>query len=220
MPAASIEELTIADEPARWQQLGFAVQDASMRLGTVRVRLAGETAGRGITGWTLRGLRSTELDGLPTRSSERARAQPAPEQPNGVVAIDHVVVFSPSLDRTIAALQAAGLQLRRIREEPTPAGAPRQAFFRLGEVVLEAIQAPQEALARAGGPDGPARLWGLALLARDLPATVARMDGRVGEIRDAVQPGRQIATLRRSAGLAVPLALMSPAPAREASEPR
>jgi uncharacterized glyoxalase superfamily protein PhnB len=48
-----------------------------------------------------------------------------------VVAIDHVVAMSPALDRTVRALQAAGLELRRIREQPTPAGAPRQAFFRL-----------------------------------------------------------------------------------------
>ena len=37
------------------------------------------------------------------------------------------------LDRSVRALQAAGLDLRRVREQPTPAGAPRQAFFRLGE---------------------------------------------------------------------------------------
>jgi hypothetical protein len=30
-----------------------------------------------------------------------------------------------------------------------------------------------------------------------------------GSVRPAVQPGRRIATLRRSAGLAVPVALMS-----------
>ena len=33
---------------------------------------------------------------------------------------------------------------------------------------------------------------------------------RAGEVRDAVQPGRRIATLRRSAGLAIPVALMTP----------
>jgi len=124
-----------------------------------------------------------------------------------------VVVFSPDLDRTIAALQAAGLDLRRVREEPTPAGAPRQAFFRLAEVILEVVQAPAEAVQRGGGPERPARLWGLALLARDLASTVEEMGEHAGEIRAAVQPGRQIATLRRSAGLAVPLALMSPQPA-------
>jgi hypothetical protein len=64
-------------------------------------------------------------------------------------------------------------------------------------------------VARAGGPARPARFWGLALLADDLEETVRQLGEHAGEIRDAVQPGRRIATVRRSAGLAVPLALMS-----------
>jgi hypothetical protein len=32
----------------------------------------------------------------------------------------------------------------------------------------------------------------------------------LGDIRDAVQPGRRIATVRREAGLGVPVALMTP----------
>ncbi len=123
--------------------------------------------------------------------------------------MDHVVAMSPSLDRTVSALQAAGLDLRRIREEPTPAGAPRQAFFRLGEVILEVVQEPDEVLERHGGPDRPARLWGLALLFADLPRAVEMLGEDVSPVRAAVQPGRQIATVRRSAGLSVPLALMS-----------
>ncbi len=103
----------------------------------------------------------------------------------------------------------AGLDLRRIREEPTPAGAPRQAFFRLGPVILEVVQEPPEAIER-GGADRPAFFWGLAFVAADLERTVARLGDDVSEIRDAIQPGRRIATLRRSAGLSVPVALMSP----------
>lgn len=41
-------------------------------------------------------------------------------------------------------------------------------------------------------------------------ATVAWLGDRVGEIRDAVQPGRRIATLRRSAGLGMPVAVITP----------
>ncbi len=118
--------------------------------------------------------------------------------------------MTPNLDRSVEALQAAGLDLRRIREQPTPAGAPRQAFFRLGEVILEVVQEPEEVLAaRPDGTDGPARFWGLALLSEDLELTVEQLGEHVSEIRAAVQPGRRIATLRRSAGLAVPVALMS-----------
>jgi hypothetical protein len=133
-----------------------------------------------------------------------------PPHPNGIAAIDHVVAMTPELPHTVAALEAAGLDLRRIREEPTPAGAPRQAFFRLGATILEVVQEPPEAIERAGG-DHPAFLWGLALLAPDLEATVAALGEHVGEIRPAVQPGRRIATVRRSAGLGLPVALMSPA---------
>jgi hypothetical protein len=209
-PAPTIDELTVADEPDSWAALGFAVSDGCCRLAGVRLRLAGSQAGRGIVGWSLRGVASTDLDGLQTSRSERAPdAQPAGAHPNGVLGIDHVVAISPSLDRSVAALQSAGLDLRRVREEPTPAGAPRQAFFRLGEEILELVQEPEEVIERGGGPDRPAFFWGLALRAGDLERTVARLREHAGSIRPAVQPGRQIATLRRSAGLAVPVALMS-----------
>ena len=112
----------------------------------------------------------------------------------------------------MAALEGAGLDLRRVREEPTPAGAPRQAFFRLGATILEVVQEPPEAIERAGG-DHPAFFWGLAFLAPDLEATAASLGEHVGDVRAAVQPGRRIATLRRSAGLSLPAALMTPPPA-------
>jgi hypothetical protein len=158
-------------------------------------------------------VEATELDGLPTARSEREPPSAAPAHPNGVSAIDHVVAITPALERTVAALQAAGLDLRRLREEPTPAGAPRQAFFRLGPTILEVVQEPAEAIERGGGVNRPAFFWGLALVAPDLEATVAGLGERVSEARAAVQPGRRIATLRRSAGLSLPVALITP-PAR------
>lgn len=169
----------------------------------------GGEAGRGIEEWTLRDLESLDLDGLPTSHSDQPPPPDAPAQPNGVTGLDHVVAISSDLDRTVGALAAAGLDLRRVREEPTPAGAPRQAFFRLGPAILEVVQEPPQATERAGG-DRPAFFWGLAFVAPDLEQTVAFLGDRASEIRDAVQPGRRIATLRRSAGLSVPIALMTP----------
>jgi catechol 2,3-dioxygenase-like lactoylglutathione lyase family enzyme len=212
----TIDELTIADEPARWAALGFDVADSAALIGAVRVRFAGASAdaadgprARGIRSWSLRDATSAELDGLPTTISERPVPAPAPAHPNGVLAIDHVVAFSPDLDRSIASLRAAGLDLRRVREQPTPAGAPRQAFFRLGREILELVQEPDEAVERAGGVDRPAGFWGLALLVADLDRCAQQLAPHVGEPRAAVQAGRRIATVKRSAGLSVPLALMS-----------
>src|SRR5204862_1117901 len=123
-------------------------------------------------------------DGLVTTLSSSDDREPAAPHPNGVVAIDHVVAFSPDLDRTVAKLQAAGLDLRRIREEPTPAGAPRQAFFGLGDVILECVQLPDSpALDRSRN----ARLWGLALQTTDMDATAEYLGDRVGAPRAAVQ---------------------------------
>lgn len=213
--AVTLDELVVADEAEAWRACGFAVEDDACVVGEVRIRFAPEE-GRGLTGWSLRGVGSTELDGLATTISEGDPTQLSPHtgdnrvHPNGVTALDHVVAISSDLDRTVAALEAAGLDLRRIREEPTPAGAPRQAFFRIGEAILEVVQEPAEATERAGG-DRPAFFWGLAFVAPDLDATVAQIGAeRVSGPRDAVQPGRRIATLRRSVGLSLPVALMTP----------
>jgi catechol 2,3-dioxygenase-like lactoylglutathione lyase family enzyme len=210
VPAPTLDELTVADEPAAWAALGFAVEDDGCLVGDVRVRLAGSAAGRGLSAWSLRDLVATELDGLATERSERPTPPPAPPHPNGVAALDHVVVITPNLERTVAAMEAAGIELRRIREEPTPAGAPRQAFFRLGAPILEVVQEPADVIERSGR-DRPAFFWGLALTAPDLDAAVAALGPeRVSEARDAVQPGRRIATLRRAAGLSLPVALITP----------
>ena len=209
--APTVTEITLADEPERWEALGFTVASHAVQLGTVRIALTGRNAGRGVLGWSLRNLASVELDGLPTAPSEEPVSHTATTvHINAIAAIDHLVAMSPDLDRSVQALQAAGLDLRRIREQPTPAGAPRQAFFRLGEMILELVQEPENVVvARPNGKHGPARFWGLALLSDDLERTVERLGEHSSEIRAAIQPGRRIATVRRSAGLALPVALMS-----------
>ena len=68
----------------------------------------------------MRGAGSLDLDGLETSASDAAPAAGG-LHPNGTVAIDHVVVISPDLDRTIEALRDAGFDLRRVREGDTPA---------------------------------------------------------------------------------------------------
>lgn len=204
----TIDELTVADSPAAWSAIGFEVDGSDLVVGEVRIRLAGD--GKGVTGWSLRDLCSTNLDGLPTSLSDRPVPSAAPRHPNGITAIDHVVAITPALDRTVTALRDAGLDLRRIREQPTPAGAPRQAFFRVGATILEVVQESAEVVER-DGEERPAFFWGLAFVAPDLEATVAGLGDRVSEIRPAVQAGRRIASLRRSAGLSLPVALITPA---------
>jgi hypothetical protein len=203
----TIDELVVAEPPELWAGLGFRVEGDVCDIGGVRVRLD-PTAGKRVAAWSLRGVETTELDGLATSISATEARDPAEPHPNGVTGIDHVVVFSPDLDRTVAVLRDAGLDLRRIREEPTPAGAPRQAFFRLADVILECVQMPDSpGLDRSRN----ARLWGLALRTADMGRTARLLGDRLGEPRPAVQEGRTIATLRRDeGGSSVPLAFMTP----------
>jgi hypothetical protein len=201
----------VAASAAAWRDAGFRVENDVCQAGSVRVRLVGEGRTRGIVSWSVRGLAGGDLDGLPTERSEAPLLEPAPPHPNGSMSVDHVVAFSPDLDRTLTALQAAGLELRRLREGPTPGGSERQGFFRMGESVLEVVEAPEGSGIRSD-PTGPARLWGLAFLVESLETTAAMLGDRLGEPRDAVQPGRRIATVRGSAGLGAAVAFMTPGP--------
>ncbi|MFN2615862.1 MAG: VOC family protein [Thermoleophilaceae bacterium] len=200
----------MADDPGAWEACGFRVREGSCEIGSVRVRLDPSAAGRGIVGWSVRGLRDGDLDGLPSSRSERAPAR-GTQHPNGAVSIDHVVAFTPDLERTRAALEAAGLDFRRLREGPTPGGSRRQAFFRMGEVVLEVVEAPEGTHIRED-PGGPARLWGIALLVEDLECPAELLGDRLGPARPAVQPGRRIAPLRTRAGLGPAIAFITPGP--------
>lgn len=207
--AVTIDELVVGDPPGAWSALGFEVEGDVCVVGDVRVRLAGDEAGKGLVAWSLREVADGDYDGLRTARSEAPVPEASAEHPNGITELDHIVVVSPDLERTIGVLENAGLNLRRVREEPTPAGAPRQGFFRLGSNILEVVQEPAEATAEHGG-DRPAFFWGLAFVAPDIEQTASGLGDHAGSVRDAVQPGRRIATLRRSAGLSVPVALMSP----------
>jgi len=199
----------LAADPDAWAAAGFAVEDGGLRVGTVHLRLVGAGSGRGIVSWSLRDAAITELDGLPTGMSTVRPASPA-EHPNGARRIDHVVVVTPDLERTTAALAAAGIERRRVREVPIDkARTLHQGFFRLGEVILEVVDGMPLDPASEPAPGAPAAFWGLVFVVADLDAAAAQLGDRLGTPRDAVQPGQRIATFRRGASLGLPVALIS-----------
>jgi hypothetical protein len=214
--SVTIDEITIGDPPEAWRDAGFLVDDDGVAtVGHVRLRFIGRERGKRILGWTLRDLPAAwpgDLDGLPTEASERAMPEPG-AHPIGARLIDHVVVLSPDEARTIRTLEAVGLEPRRQRETDTYGMPMRQTFFRLGEVVLELIATPEPS------GDGPCAFFGLALTVDDLDATSALLGDGLGRVKEAVQPGRRIATVRhKDLGLSVALALMSPDPAATSAQ--
>jgi len=210
----TIAELHIGDSPLSWQAIGLDVDAGhTCHVGHVRLRFHPEAEQRGIFAWTLAGTPDetvSDVDGLDTRHGEPpSLGGLAASHLLGVTNIDHLVVMTPDVDRTVTAVQQRlGLPLRRTREGEAYGRKMRQAFFRMGEVVLEVVGPPD-----ADRSGGGASFFGLAFTVMSLDEAIDFIGpDLVSEPKPAVQADRSICTVRSAAGLAVPLALMSPEP--------
>ena len=209
----TVDEIKVADPADAWMRAGFWVDSggdagAACRIGGVRIRLVGRGRGNGIVGWSLRGLSSDgslhDLDGIPTTRSDAVAAAPA-EHANGVTAIDHVVLLSPDLDRTVESLAAVSAEPRRERDGQLGGRPIRQIFFRFGAVIIEVVGSPEAA------SEGPSTLWGITYVVADIDATAIYFGDRTAPVKEAVQPGRRITTLRHhELGISVRSAMISP----------
>jgi len=222
MPVSRIVELVVGGTTEPWQRLGLVFDKNVTVIGTVRLRVVPFlNAGLQSVGISQddhdhvhdgdgghaegqcehdHGPRPGFLDGAPFH--RLGHVDPAVPTTGGLEAlsIDHVVLMTPDLERTCTAITAAlDAPLKRVREAPPV----RQGFFRLGEVILEVVQSPQV-------EPGKAKWWGLVINVADLHSACDRLGPDViSAPKQAVQPGRFIATVRSEVGLGVPLALMS-----------
>lgn len=196
-----LKELVVGDEPAVWEGLGFTVDGDRCRIGHVDV-VFDPSVGKGIRKWTLVGEGPDTLEGVPTAWSPAA-LEPSGAHPNGIYEIDHVVLTTPDIQRTIATMGAVDVPALRERETDTYGAPMVQVFFKLGQPILELI-GPKEP---AG--DGNARFFGLAFTSDDLEKTGEVMTA-LHPSKDAVQPGRRIATLDKAAGSTIAIAVMTP----------
>ena len=200
-----VEWLTVAGDPDAWRSIGLTVTAEGLipLVGTsIRIVPAVEGDAIGIVGWALSGAReATDIDGLATEVVAPATPVYA-DHALGASGLDHVVVSTADLERTSGEIAAAtGCELKRIRE----VGSMRQGFHRIGRggLIVELVERPDV-------PPGPAEFWGLVLIVDDLDAAYELIGAdRISAPKDAVQPGRRIATVRGEVGLGLPVALMT-----------
>jgi hypothetical protein len=200
-----VEWLTVAGDADAWRSIGLVVTTDGLipLVGTsIRIVPAPEGDAIGIVGWALSGARdTTDIDGLATEVVAPATPVYA-DHPLGASGLDHVVVSTADLERTSGEIAVAtGCELRRIRE----VGSMRQGFHRIGRggLIVELVERPDL-------PAGPATFWGLVLIVDDLDAAHELLGvDRISAPKDAVQPGRRIATVRSEVGLGLPVALMT-----------
>lgn len=203
MTAARIEHVLVGGDPDPWERLGMIVSEGTLWLHGASIRFV--DAEPGIHGWTFSGLderavgEEFTIDGLASTALDPAQPTFA-EHPLGVTDIDHLVVSTGTLERTSDAITAAtGGPRKRIRETDSV----RQGFHRFGGVIVEIVEQ------RRGDAATGAAFFGIAFNVDDIGVLGDIDDELVGVPKDAVQEGRQIATVRSAAGLGVPVAFMS-----------
>ena len=119
------------------------------------------------------------------------------------------MLLSPDLNRTVASLAAVGVKPRRERGGELDGGPIRKIFFRFGEVIIEVVGSP------GTSSEGPSTLWGITYVVEHIDATASFFGDRTAPVKDAVQTGRRITTLRHhQLGLSVRSAMIS-APVRD-----
>ena len=202
---AKVEWLTVAGDPETWRSIGLAVGGDGLipLFGTgLKIVLPVRADDAGIVGWGFSGIESVQqIAGLPVDVVDAATPSFA-DHALGATGLDHVVIMTSSLETVSDAVtDATGCALKRTRE----LGAITQGFHRIGRggLIVEIVEHPDY-------NRGEAEFWGLVINVDDLDAACALLGPeRVSEPKDAVQPGRRIATIRSQVGLGTAVALMT-----------
>lgn len=202
MTEPRLRSIVVGGGAAPWEVLGFAAVDGLVPFVNGAVECDGDGGDGGlalrISGLDMALDETLDVDGVTVLPGPSPAATMT--HPNGCSELDHVVIMTPSLERTSAEIERSlALPLRRVRDT----GSVRQGFHRFPDrgCIVEIVET--ERVERAS-------LWGLVVIADDLDRFCAVAgDGLVGAPRPAVQPGRRIATVRSAAGLPCPVAVMS-----------
>lgn len=203
--AARVEWLTVTGDPDAWRSIGLTVStDGLVPLFGTSLRIVAPTehvADVGLAGWAFSGIPDVgDVAGFPTEVVDSASPVFAAHA-LGVSQLDHVVIFTGDMDEVSAAIEArTGCERRRVRD----LGEMQQGFHRIGRggLIVEIVQHADS--------DRLTEMWGLVMIVDDLDAACELLgEDRVSAPKDAVQPGRRIATVRPEVGLGTAVALMS-----------
>lgn len=229
--------VNVADDAEAWSTAGFTVSPSSssssttcsIRIGTADFVLLGSSARKPdeypVQSWLfyrkgdpVDGEIHHDIDGLDIRTTGRLPTKPsgstAPTHENKVTTIDHIVIQSIDVRKTVAEFRAKlGMEPRRLGGVGPMRKGLLFAFYKFAEdgCVIEIV-----------GPDGtdpnvkPAspktRLWGTTFNVSDMKASHATLDkrGAAKRLIAAVQGGRSIYTLdNKKIGVGMDMAFIS-----------
>ena len=204
----TVAEIAVADAPEAWARAGFAVDsDDVCRVGGVDIRLARQRPRhrhrRVVVAWpaaTARPTTSTASRQRGPARSRRCRPCTRTASPTSTTSC----CSRPTWAERSRALAAIGVEPRRERDAQLGGRPIRQIFVRFADVIIEVVGSPDDR------GRGPSTLWGITYEVADIDATAAYFGDRTAPVKDAVQPGRRITTLRHhELGMSVRSAMIS-----------
>ncbi len=204
--APVLDRLDLPGTADAWQRCGFAVERQGFVAGAIAIRVGEREEGEPAWGFSTRSVGTDELCGIVFTDQAVRRATSDRAHPNGVVAVDHVVVAS---DRPAAArsdFEAAGFEPRRPATRGSGEDERSEVFFWSGSTLIELVGPVSE----AGDGLPRATIWGVTFVVNDI-AALSRLEGNpVDDPRSAVQLGRQIAIARAELRLGLAVAFITP----------
>ncbi len=202
--APVLDRLDLPGTADAWQRCGFELERQGFVAGAIAIRVGEREEGEAAWGFSTHSVGTNELCGIAFVDQAVRRATSDHAHPNGVVAVDHVVVASDRLAATCADFEAAGFEPRRPATRGS--GERSEVFFWSGSTLIELVGPVHEA------SDGLPRatIWGVTFVVNDI-AALSRLEGSpVGDPQSAVQPGRQIAIARAELRLGLGVAFITP----------
>jgi predicted enzyme related to lactoylglutathione lyase len=207
-----LAECEVGGHPGPWEKLGLRCDNEYVFIGDVKFRFSPDSAG--FVSWTFAspaftGGTDDSIDGVTTyrvtqltNDSDLYKLGSTIDAGVQILGLDHLVLMTDDLERTSAEVERVlGVQCSRVRDA---GNSVMQAFHKLDNTIIEIVSGPH--VEHHG-----ARLWGCVVTVDDIDAWYAAVGSEVASPpRTAVQPGRQITTVRESVGLGVAVAVMSP----------
>ncbi len=199
-----LTRLDLPGAAARWEALGFSISSSQMRIGQVLCRVGASEAS---WGFDSADVLISEIASIASPHGVAGETAPASiAHANGAFKIDHVVLASDDPVDTTSQLESFGFVAKGERVVGDADAQRSQTFFWSGELLLELVGP-----APASGAHSPrARIWGVTFVVDDLDRLKQAAGSLLGPARDAVQPGRQIATVGGDAGVGPKIAFMTP----------
>ena len=208
-----LSQLMLPASSDAWEDLGFAIRDDCFTVGAIAC-----TTGSAECCWGFDGCSpaAPPIAGISTASQRvpsDERAAPT-NHPNQAYKVDHVVVTTDDVARTRSELERFGLEARGERSVGKGVDRRSQLFFWTGDSLIELVGPTTVRI----DSEYEARIWGVTFVVPDFRSVDSVAGELLGEVSAAVQPGREIVTVRREAALGLAVAFMTPHVKQSSSE--